>query len=182
MDLIIESSDICCTRIFSGNSNEPIYDIATDFKFLSQAPTIIYKYDGEKRYEIGRIEWPTWTRSHTNITCRGQQIHMESPGIFTQSKVYKAPDGLSYKWKIDGEPILRKDDASKELVAAYSPKSSIFSRDNRPGMVKVAPDGIAILDELVITFVYFEKKRRDSRQAAAISASTNTTMVATTGY
>jgi hypothetical protein len=81
MDLIIESSDIRRTRILAGNSNELVYDIMTDRKFLSQAPTIIYKYNGENKFEVARIEWATW--HETKIICHGQQIYLESPGMFS---------------------------------------------------------------------------------------------------
>lgn len=101
----------------------------------------------------------------------GRNITPVRPGIFSQSAVFVAADGLPYKWKIDWDLLrLVRNDGSHTPVAFFDPGSlGILSRP-KPATLSVTPEGLPILDDIVATWVYMEQRRRRRRNQASTSA------------
>ncbi|TFY75445.1 hypothetical protein EWM64_g8568 [Hericium alpestre] len=65
---------------------------------------------------------------------------------------------------------LKRDDRTKTHVAQYHPHSGVFSKGRSPHL-EVSSHGLAILDEIVVTFVYMERRRKQNETEAAVAVS-----------
>ncbi|KAI0062123.1 hypothetical protein BV25DRAFT_1825987 [Artomyces pyxidatus] len=77
-------------------------------------------------------------------------------------RVFTASDGRAYRWILGALTCwLKPDDGSDVEIARYHPrKLGIFGKA-RKAFLEVSPDGVPILDELIMTFIWVEMRRRD---------------------
>lgn len=106
------------------------------------------------------------------------------------SELFQGSDGHEYKWKLgkmvdSSAPyvcnmrgssvslivvymllqLVRHDNMEKERIAVFTPKSGLFSSSNHPALLEVSPEGYPIMDEIVLTFIYVEEKRREREES-----------------
>ncbi|KAK1220565.1 hypothetical protein PQX77_016660 [Marasmius sp. AFHP31] len=163
MDLVY-SKDDQKNATLSLITGEPVYEIYTVEKFLQSEPTWIRKYQcSEHRpVEIGQVR----VRSFHKDVCqlRGKDIRPRSmDSLSTKRSFTSLANGQKYIWKrkFSKAKLL---DKSKNTVAVYEESHSGFLSTKAPAKLSIAPDGMAIIDEIVVTFVYFEQKFKDDME------------------
>lgn len=161
MNLTLSSYDLLRTDLLSEDTSTPVYRIATDP--IRRTSTIISRIRGAHRVEVGRIDWD----NRIQITCSGRPLLLEKSSLFSSSKIFLARDKARYKWKVRGpQVLLQTTDASKRLVAKWSSRSAPTrapTADNNATLA-VNSEGVPIMDELVTTFVFFERARHTGRR------------------
>ncbi|XP_006458728.1 hypothetical protein AGABI2DRAFT_176960 [Agaricus bisporus var. bisporus H97] len=93
---------------------------------------------------------------------------------FGRGRVFKASDGGEYRWDLRaGHLEMIKNDGSKKRVVRFREHRPSLGplMKGRPASLEVDDSCIPILDEIVMTFIYCEKLRKDretqSRHSAA---------------
>jgi hypothetical protein len=77
---------------------------------------------------------------------------------------------FSVQKRVTRSSKLERDDRSRARVVTYHHRSfGIFSAASDPRL-EVSPEILPILDEVVMTFVYVENKRRQRRRQSAVAA------------
>ncbi|EIW85791.1 hypothetical protein CONPUDRAFT_80209, partial [Coniophora puteana RWD-64-598 SS2] len=118
--------------------------------------------------EIGRVEWQEDQDIMPAVMLGDRVLDMtKTGGKFTSPEKFQASDGEWYEWRIQSmQPTLVPLSTGVGHVATFS------SSTHRSGLKKVhtaslfiAPEGMHLLDEIVITFVYFLARWRN-REAA----------------
>ncbi|EKM83248.1 hypothetical protein AGABI1DRAFT_125711 [Agaricus bisporus var. burnettii JB137-S8] len=90
----------------------------------------------------------------------------------------RAADNREYYWKLDGSYLeMFRNDGSKKVVVRYREHKSSFGPfiTGRPASLEVADTCVAILDDIIMTYVYCQQKRKQRQ------ASINTGVNASTG-
>lgn len=87
----------------------------------------------------------------------------------SRSQIFRACDGVDYKWKEMGSTnVLVVKGQSQNVIAIFQRASGGLFSDSQPPSLNVTPQGIHIGDDIVVTALWFEEKRhrRESRQRA----------------
>ncbi|KAG7442810.1 uncharacterized protein BT62DRAFT_935544 [Guyanagaster necrorhizus] len=140
----------------------PAYHIDTPFKWFG-ATTTIKKIIGSTSSDMAVIQINGWDASVVQVW--GRDVCPQRTGIFSTSESWVGADNQPYKWKLDmGELYLVKNDGSHALIANFDNGSiGIFSKP-RPPKLTITPEGLAIADEIVATFIYMGQKRERRRR------------------
>ncbi|KII89458.1 hypothetical protein PLICRDRAFT_175636 [Plicaturopsis crispa FD-325 SS-3] len=163
MDLTLLKSNTRNT-VLTDPEGAPVYIVTTPTGLFTNHDTTIRRVDGPKERDIGRVQSAGFSQSWA-VAVHGRDVRMIRSGAFSASESFMASDGKMYKWKIKGGAPLRVRKGSDGLntnIAVYSGASGLFC--SRPSILTVSPDGLAILDELVATFIYMETRRKDDEQ------------------
>lgn len=84
-----------------------------------------------------------------------------------RGRVFKASDGREYRWRLRYESLdMVTNDGRKTQVVKYTeyrPGLGPF-REGRPGSLEIDPICEPILDEILMTFVYCHKLRKDNKK------------------
>ncbi|KAF5353117.1 hypothetical protein D9758_008786 [Tetrapyrgos nigripes] len=106
------------------------------------------------------------------VVLWGKEIRPLDVSGWTGSLTFPGVDGLPYKWKSDGSDYRLRNDSNKLETAFFDHgHDSLFSksRDRLP-VLRVHPDGLKILDQIIATFVYLVKHESDSQTSATAGA------------
>ncbi|KAK0205331.1 hypothetical protein DFS33DRAFT_758950 [Desarmillaria ectypa] len=141
----------------------PAYYVDTPFKLFGSMTTI-KKFTGATSSDMAIIQLHGWDASVVQVW--GRDVCPHRMKIFSVSESWVGADGQSYKWKQDmGDLYLVKNDGSHALVATFDRGSiGIFSKA-RPPKLTINPEGLAIADEIVATFIYVAQKRERRRRS-----------------
>ncbi|KAG5637189.1 hypothetical protein H0H81_005446 [Sphagnurus paluster] len=91
----------------------------------------------------------------------------EGLGPYGRHRVFTASDGREYKWLLqDSKSKLITNDEAKTLVASFHVKHFGIIGKARPASLEIFPPGEHIVQEILITFIYIEKIRKDKEAAA----------------
>ncbi|KAF8548125.1 hypothetical protein OG21DRAFT_1396747, partial [Imleria badia] len=118
--------------------------------------------------QVGVIEWPDHPLDPAQLVVGTRDVQMlKSGSIYTSSERFTAVDGYVYEWQIHGlrpqlVPLRGYNRASSSYVATFVQSQSGFClRRKHTSSLFVPPEGFHILDDIVVTFIYFESKWRD---------------------
>lgn len=119
--------------------------------------------------EAARICWK-WFESD-EITFQGRKTTwralLPSCGKLGRSFMFTGPDGVQYRWAMGAMgrkiPRLVTTDESKTVIAEYRPGRFWTGKKAR---LVVQPAGMAMLDYIILTFVFVEHTRRQRERAA----------------
>ncbi|KAF8888287.1 hypothetical protein BD779DRAFT_1785833 [Infundibulicybe gibba] len=119
---------------------------------------------------LARVKWHNPNSS--TIRMSGEEIKTEDffrkvgwGRCIGRSRIFTAPDGKEYKWKIGmGSSTLRANDSTKTRIAKYHPGNYIINR--RPASLEISPAGEHIVDVILVTFIYIEMIRQDEARSA----------------
>ncbi|TFY74934.1 hypothetical protein EWM64_g9078 [Hericium alpestre] len=129
-------------------------------------------------------------------TCVSSFSRRDDVLIESRKRVLVASDGQSYVWKDGSHGVkvnhtavptcpavvcsadpsppnprqLDCDDAALSRVAEYHTRSLGFFSKGHPAYLEIAADGVPILDDIVASFVYMEKKRQQRKRSRASAA------------
>jgi len=109
--------------------------------------------------------------SPSKITLVGSEFtaksyfRKEGWGIYGRHRAFTGPDGLEYKWLLKATvPELILNDGSETTVAKFHKKSGIAG-GSQPACLEIFPIGEHMVDTILVTFIYVEKKRRNRERA-----------------
>ncbi|KAF9445301.1 hypothetical protein P691DRAFT_762623 [Macrolepiota fuliginosa MF-IS2] len=93
----------------------------------------------------------------------GKHINLTGENFFSMSRTFTASDGCRYKWKVEAdEPmtLVTHERTGRAVVATFDRGSyGIFSK-SRPMSLSVSDEYRHILDDIVVTCIFMEKKRQ----------------------
>ncbi|KAF9653260.1 hypothetical protein BDM02DRAFT_3107827 [Thelephora ganbajun] len=162
------------TTLVDETSGVVMYEIETEKSFMSKT-TIIRKPFTNRRgqlvpqtsTEVARILWKTW--SSDRIVYYGCDMKrgdfMPKAGMFSNGFVITV-NGTKYRWSTgfsgQGLPKLVTNNRKKKLIAELHKAHRLFRRSK--AYLEIAPAGLTMLDQIVVSFVYVESKRRERKQ------------------
>jgi len=90
----------------------------------------------------------------------------EGWGIYGRHRAFTGPDNRQYKWLLKATvPKLILNDGSKSTVAKFHHKKLGIVGGSRPACLEIFPIGEHMVDTILVTFIYVEKKRKDRERA-----------------
>ncbi|KAF8888277.1 hypothetical protein BD779DRAFT_1611346 [Infundibulicybe gibba] len=155
---------------FSNEEGQAIYKVDTPFKLKNRTATIRRVDDMRDQFaHLAQVEWRVFGSSR--IRQDGEEVETKTffrkagCGWYGRNRVFTAPDGKEYKWKMGlSTSTLVSNDKVGKHVARFHLKHYIINR--RPASLEIYPGGEGIMDTIFITFIYFEKIRKDAENAA----------------
>ncbi|KAG5642050.1 hypothetical protein DXG03_003749 [Asterophora parasitica] len=91
----------------------------------------------------------------------------EGWGAQGRNRIFTGPDGREYKWVLQSYDCnLFTNDDAKTPIAAYHQKTYGFFSKAHPASLEIFPGGEHMIKEILITFVYIEKIRKDKERGA----------------
>ncbi|KAI6111287.1 hypothetical protein F5141DRAFT_775286 [Pisolithus sp. B1] len=123
--------------------------------------------------QVGVIEWPANPHDRPKVVIGTKSVEMTKTGLYTSPEKFQAQDGRMYEWQISNYraqlvPLHAGHNAA--YVATFLQSSQgFFKAWNRGSSASlfVPPEGTHILDDIVVTFVYFESQWRDRERHRA---------------
>ncbi|KAJ8074319.1 hypothetical protein PM082_012632 [Marasmius tenuissimus] len=164
MDLIF-SQDDPKNATLSLTTGQPVYEMYTQEKTWSTEPTAIrkFQYPGHSPVNIGQVKVPLL---HDNV-CEvwGRDIRPKSGELSSGKSFISLTDGQEYTWKRKSSKATLTD-KYENTIAIYEQSHSGYVKAKAPAKISIAPGGMPILDEIVVTCVYYEQKVRLNAEAA----------------
>ncbi|KAF9239106.1 hypothetical protein BU15DRAFT_88126 [Melanogaster broomeanus] len=99
-----------------------------------------------ERLQVGLIEWPVNANQRPQIIVGTREVEMTKTGLYTSPEKFTAVDGHVYEWQIRDS---RPQPSAAYIATFYS--ASLF----------IPPEGVHMLDDIVVTFIYFESQWRN---------------------
>ncbi|KAK2460725.1 hypothetical protein APHAL10511_007195 [Amanita phalloides] len=144
-------------------SEAPDGDILLPDRFAHLA-TIQFANIGSSRIRYGGEEHET-----------GKFLTKKELNVFGQNRVFTGPDGLEYKWKLGFRaPELVRNDTTRTPIARFHRRRLGLFRKQPPASLEILPEGMHMIDLIMVTFVFIQKIRNDNERAASAG---NTTIV-----
>ncbi|KAJ7142142.1 hypothetical protein C8R43DRAFT_582603 [Mycena crocata] len=172
--------------IYTDATGAPRYKVNTPFK-LSHRTTAISRaiegeiprrnswsdnVDEEQRFaSLAHINWRVFESSV--IRFRGSELatrdlfRKDGWGCYGRHRIFTALDGREYKWILGAYTSqLKVNDDTETVVARYRPKKlGLFSKP-RKASLEILPPFEHLMDEILVTFVYIERVRKQKERAA----------------
>ncbi|KAA1475823.1 hypothetical protein DENSPDRAFT_874260 [Dentipellis sp. KUC8613] len=120
--------------------------------------------------EIATIEWHRLTPTLFKWLGRTVEVgtYMPYKGALWRKRAFTATDGQSYVWTYGiRRSYLARDDDTHACIARYHRRSLGLIGESRKAYLEISPDGTNIADEIVVTFVYIERRREQRRRRRA---------------
>jgi len=170
-------------RVPQTDDLQPLFSDSDDGDYDSDDDASLDPKKGEEKEELPEEEIPSgsdelarihWHHlSHNRIIYKGRAMDR-------RHFLPKAGNGFKFtvgdvklKWTLGplgvSYPKLKLDDGSDTLIAKFFEKNILKGRNK--SYIDVSPFGMEILDDLIVTFVFAEDKRRDREDRFKYSGS-----------
>ncbi|KAF8842634.1 hypothetical protein BDN67DRAFT_979481 [Paxillus ammoniavirescens] len=146
-----------------------------------KATTTVTREDlAGERLQVGVIEWPDSSslKQQPQIFIGTRLVEMTRTGLYTSPEKFTAVDHHVYEWQIlDSRPQvlvpLREHHSAAYIATFVQSSTGSFLNRKQSAALFIPPEGVPILDDIVVTFVYFEsqwrnKERRRSRSGMSV--------------
>ncbi|KAI6012044.1 hypothetical protein EDC04DRAFT_2609615 [Pisolithus marmoratus] len=123
--------------------------------------------------QVGVIEWPANPDDRPQVVIGTRSVEMTKTGLYTSPEKFQAQDGRIYEWQISNYraqlvPLHAGNNAAYIATFLQSPQGFFKAWNRKPSAsLFVPPEGIHILDDIVVTFIYFESQWRDRERFRA---------------
>ncbi|KAK1234113.1 hypothetical protein PQX77_002688 [Marasmius sp. AFHP31] len=149
MDLIF-SQDDPKNAMLSLTSGQPVYEMYTQEKTWSSEPTVIrkFQYPRHPPVIIGQVQ----VRLLHSDVCEmsGRDIQPKSGESSSGKSFTSLANGQEYTWKRKCSKA-KLTDKFKNTAAIYEESYSGILKEKAPANISIAPGGMPILDEIVVT-------------------------------
>ncbi|KIJ12581.1 hypothetical protein PAXINDRAFT_14661 [Paxillus involutus ATCC 200175] len=144
-----------------------------------KATTTVTREDRSgERLQVGVIEWPVSSRKQQpQIFVGTRLVEMTRTGLYTSPEKFTAADHYVYEWQIlnsRSQLVPLREHPSAAYIATFVQSSTgSFLKRKQSASLFIPPEGVPILDDIVVTFIYFEsqwrnKERRRSRSSMSV--------------
>jgi len=90
-------------------------------------------------------------------------------GWYGRHRAFAGPDGLQYQWNLGIRvPELIRRDAARTPVARFHRRRVGVFRKARRASLEIFPEGMHMVDFILITFVYIQKIRNDAEGSSTV--------------
>ncbi|KAI0643139.1 hypothetical protein C8Q79DRAFT_981791 [Trametes meyenii] len=171
MDVLFLSNHPLESTVVDAATGEVVYTINTPFNLGSRTTTV---RDAHGKH-IAELNLRSFGHDRVQLYGETRNVSEWLPrdGIFTSSRRLVAPDGRCYVWKkrMRKSHFTLLDCQTNQVVVETHGASfrGMFSGNSRKMGLHVSPEVTPIMDVIVLSFIYCEKKRRDTDKAAAAS-------------
>ncbi|KAL4065124.1 hypothetical protein V8B97DRAFT_2022276 [Scleroderma yunnanense] len=123
--------------------------------------------------QVGIIEWPANPEERPRVFIGTRSVKLTKTGLYTSPEMFRACDGREYEWQINNYraqlvPLHQGHSAAYVATFLQSSTGSFITRRKLASLF-IPPEGVQILDDIVVTFVYFESQWRDRERFKARS-------------
>ncbi|KAK1220567.1 hypothetical protein PQX77_016663 [Marasmius sp. AFHP31] len=157
MDLIF-SRDNSENATISLATGQLVYEVYTEDSTSSSEPTMIRKFQdpGHPPVEIGQVKQRLF---HSDICQMWERdIRPTREGWLSSDRSFTSlVDGQQYYWKKESSKATLTDEF-ENIVAIREKSHSGFRKKKSPAKLLIMPEGIPIVDEIVVTWVYYEQQ------------------------
>ncbi|KAH7890129.1 hypothetical protein F5I97DRAFT_641978 [Phlebopus sp. FC_14] len=141
----------------------------------SKATTTVTRKDSSgDTLQVGVIEWPYNPNARPQVVVGTRSVEMIKTGLYTSPEKFKAIDGDMYEWQIHNHQAqlipLRTHHSAAYIAIFMQSKTRSFLKRVTSGALFVPPEGCHILDDIIVTFIYFESQWRDKEYCRAHSS------------
>ncbi|KAG2360363.1 hypothetical protein BDR07DRAFT_1452007 [Suillus spraguei] len=115
----------------------------------SKATTTVRKNVVGESLHVGIIEWPANPNDRPAVVVGSRTIEMIKTGLYT---CFRGIHGEWYEWQIH--------EGRAQVLFGWSKHSAALV---------IPPEAVHLLDDIVVTFIYFESRWREKEQARSRS-------------
>ncbi|KAF8352172.1 hypothetical protein F5887DRAFT_16376 [Amanita rubescens] len=152
-------SHLNCSYI--NDHGQLLYKVETPFKLSGLVSTITSASAGRLAH-LAEIKFNTISSS---VMSYDGKVY-ETSQFFSKKgwvwhRTFTGPDGLEYQWILGYGPELLRRDAARTPVARFH--LGCVCR-GRPPSLEIFPEGMHMVDLILVTFVYIQKIRNDAKR------------------
>ncbi|KAG1865404.1 hypothetical protein F4604DRAFT_1002326 [Suillus subluteus] len=140
----------------------------------SKATTTVRKNVVGQSLHVGIIDWPANPNDRPAVMVGSRRIEMTKTGLYTSSpEKFQGVRGEWYEWQIHecrAQLVPLKVARSQTCIATFVTTftQALFRRKESAALL-IPPEAVHILDDIVVTFIYFENRWREREQARSRS-------------
>jgi len=148
----------------------------------ARATTTITRTDHTgDRFQAGIIDWPVHRHDRARVVVGTRTVSMSKSGIYTSPEQFTAADGDVYEWQVEDARLqlvpLRTNRTTTSYVATFVQSESRFWLWRKlTSSLFIPPEGFEILDDIVVTFIYFASRWRDKEGVKSRSSISGSVM------
>ncbi|KAG2131260.1 uncharacterized protein EDB93DRAFT_1178717 [Suillus bovinus] len=139
----------------------------------SKATTTVRKNVVGESLHVGIIEWPANPNDQPAVLVGSRTIEMIKTGLYTSPEKFQGIHGEWYEWQIRecrAQLVPLKVARSQACIATFvtTLTQALFRRKESAALL-ISPEAVDILDDIVVTFIYFESQWREGERAKSRS-------------
>ncbi|OAX37507.1 hypothetical protein K503DRAFT_719662 [Rhizopogon vinicolor AM-OR11-026] len=130
---------------------------------------------------VGIIEWPANPNDRPAVVVGSKTVEMIQTGLYTSPEKFQGSDHEWYEWQIsNSRPQLvllngtRAQTCTATFITSFTHHMFGLKR-NESAALLIPPEAESILDDIVVTFIYFESQWRERERAKSRSWDTSFT-------
>jgi hypothetical protein len=139
----------------------------------SKATTTVRKNVVGESLHVGIIEWPANPNDRPAVIVESRTIEMIKTGLYTSPEKFQGIHGEWYEWQIRGSraqlvplKVARSHACIATFVTTFT--QALFRRKESAALL-ISPEAVHILDDIIVTFIYFERRWRERELARSRS-------------
>ncbi|KAG1900077.1 uncharacterized protein F5891DRAFT_1035962 [Suillus fuscotomentosus] len=135
----------------------------------SKATTTIWKHVVGESIHVGIIEWPANPNDRPTVVVGSRTIEMIKMGLFTSPEKFQGIHSEWYEWQIRqsrAQLVPLEVARSQACIATFvTTVTQALFRKKKSAALLISPEAVHILDDIVVTFIYFENQWRERERA-----------------
>ncbi|KAG1778360.1 hypothetical protein EV702DRAFT_1196358 [Suillus placidus] len=148
-------------------------DTVTRNEPFCKATTTVRKNVVGESLHVGIIEWPANPNDRPAVVVGSRTIEMTKTGLYTSPEKFQGIHGEWYEWQIReyrAQLVPLKVARSQASIATFvtTLRQALFRRKESAALL-ISPEAAHILDDIVVTFIYFESLWRERERARSRS-------------
>ncbi|KAE9393636.1 hypothetical protein BT96DRAFT_923924 [Gymnopus androsaceus JB14] len=179
MDLVLSSIHpykATYSTIQGGNQGPPLFIAKTEHWWKDGHITIEHLVgEGSDPFAEIKLHNSLMGKPDDSVTVRGRQIQILDHGWTWKSVKFAAADGRIYKWKLEGMLDRHANlEVEGRIAAVYDRGSKHLFSANEPPTLRIYPEGLSFVEDIVTTLAYITKRRDKTSEEVAVVAAAST--------
>ncbi|KAJ8595838.1 hypothetical protein M405DRAFT_806445 [Rhizopogon salebrosus TDB-379] len=130
-------------------------------------------------HHVGIIEWPANLHDRPAVVVGSRTVEMIKTGLYTSPEKFQGSDSEWYEWRIcdsRSQLVPLQGTRIQACLATFITTSTrhLFRRRESAALL-IPPEAENILDDIVVTFIYFENQWRENERRRSRSWGTGLT-------
>ncbi|KAG0701588.1 hypothetical protein DFH29DRAFT_806082 [Suillus ampliporus] len=131
--------------------------------------TVVRRTPRGELLHVGIIEWPANPNDRPSVVVGSRTIEMIKTGLYTSPEKFQGSDGEWYEWQIReyrAQLVPLKGARSQAYIATFvtTITRTLFRRKQSAALL-IPPEAVRMLDDIIVTFIYFESQWRERERA-----------------